>query len=140
MGVLEILWPAQSCLLTTCQDLPGTISQLMTSPPVRATKQRFVMAVVACVLPGQGSRRGWSAQATVDNGATVGSALATPVSVENGNQKQARQQRPGPPTRPEQGGRQGMIPQHKRGDLCLESLLSTQAGSTDTRLGLTFLF
>ena len=40
---LKILWPAQSCLLTTWQDLPGTISQLMTSPPVKATKQYFVM-------------------------------------------------------------------------------------------------
>lgn len=40
---LKILGPAQSCLLTTCQDLPGTISQLMTTPPVRATKQCFVM-------------------------------------------------------------------------------------------------
>lgn len=40
---LETLGPAQSCLLTTCQDLPGTISQLMTTTPVRTTKQCFVM-------------------------------------------------------------------------------------------------
>lgn len=32
-----------SCLLPTCQDLPGTITQLRTNPPVRDTQRLFVM-------------------------------------------------------------------------------------------------
>lgn len=38
---------------------------------------------------------------------------------------------------PELGGRRGMIPQSKPDNLNLENLASTQAGSTDTGLGLT---
>lgn len=76
LRVLRILRPAQSCLLTTCQDLPGTISQLVTSSSCQGHKAVLCDAVVACILPGQGSRMSRSAQATVDNGATVGSGPA----------------------------------------------------------------
>lgn len=83
---LEILRPAQSCLLTTCQDLPGTISQPMTTPPVRATKQGFVM-FGSPHPPEQGCRPSWSAQVTADNGTTVGSGQAVEAGAENSNKE-----------------------------------------------------
>lgn len=77
-------------------------------------------AVVACILPGQGSRLSWSAQATVDNGTTVGSERAVEVGAENGNKEQTAP-RPGPHLPPERGRRAGpgMFQQSKLGNLNL---------------------
>jgi hypothetical protein len=48
-----------------------------------ATKQGIV-ALLVHILSGSGSRLRWSAQNTVDNGATVGSGLTVEISMENG--------------------------------------------------------
>lgn len=117
---LEILGPAQSCLLTTCQDLPGTISQLMTTPPVRATEQCFVL-LGSPHPPEQGCRPSWSTQVTADNGATVGFGQAVEVGAENSNKEQTPRQRPGPHLPPEEGSGagQGVFRQSKLGHVNL---------------------
>lgn len=71
--------------------MPGSARDHLTAndkPSCQGHKATLCDAAVACILPGQGSRPGWSVQATADNGATVGSAQAMEVSVERGTRCQ----------------------------------------------------
>lgn len=71
--------------------MPGSARDHLTAndkPSCQGHKATLCDAAVACILPGQGSRPGWSVQATADNGATVGSAQAMEVSVERGTRRQ----------------------------------------------------
>lgn len=127
----------------SAHHMPGSARDHLTAsdkPSCQGHKAALCDASVACVLPGQRSRPGWSAQATADNGTTVGSARATEVRVENGSKTPTGPQRPGPHSPPEQGGRCGVTPQGKLDNLNPESLASTRAGPTDTSLGLICLF
>lgn len=63
----------------SAHHMPGSARDHLTAndkPSCQGHKAALCDAAVARVLPGQGSRPGWSAQATADNGATDGAALA----------------------------------------------------------------
>ena len=131
LAVLSTLQAAQSCLLTTCQDLPGTISQLMTNSSCQGHKAVLCEATVACILPGQGSRPSWSAQATMDNGAIVASGRAE-WSVWGMATTGNLWQWPSPHTPPKVAGRAGCVSTVTWATWTWSSLASTQAGSADT--------
>lgn len=112
----------------SAHHMPGSAKDHLTAndnSSCQGHKAGLCDAVVACILPGQGSRPSWSTEVTADNGATVGSEQPVEINAENGNKLPGS----GQVHTCLQGGQQGrvgqgragqdMFQQHKLGNLNL---------------------